>query len=1690
MSTDPFSNIGFTTEIGQPTFIELIVAKREIGKAIRTICYTDEVSNEQICDPGPSPIRRLRELAFGKKPLTNNSSFEFSATKATIKNLPAQKYSLSNEKKYKKQSNEFHELLRNSLVSQLTPSTTTCTSNLLLNGTFDSNLSGWLISGNVYWDSSTTSAILKRELETDDVPTISQSQKVQEDKNFRLDFDLSPANNYDLWELTIEIKDSETIIYIATIDQDDGFGTFSVGEIPLASSGTITVEFQNTSDSTMESKILKLDNIKLCYDNNNNTLTCSSGFRTIEKTDFSSDGANNWEVDGLNVSDRLNLETIDKPVNLENSDLKYGVFFGNDQGDIGLAGEVASQNTLADKLYAFNIGDKVVKGIDASDIYGRVYVALQNNSEIEIKRFNYDGSNPTTIYSQITTAGINCIAIDDANDFIFFGIDNQVRRIDFDGNNHVVVYPVTSGEILDIKVDKANERVYFIRNNTATDSSILSTSYIGDDLAVVDSLINDPRCLALDVANDLIFVGTGEIDTKIKLYSINISDNGFEEILSTDPIIEPNIDASFKSFSGIDLHPNGLLYLAAGFGLWAVTPDGNNFHNIFNPEDLTGETDIKGSLHIVYQKSVVVKKLFRDLQSGSLVRFTVLLDDLISAGGDRSVSLRLARPEGGTAKVSIIDNDIGTVTYSADNSGILVASIELTSNNGNVDVGVFECLLCGGDTDSRPQCSSLAPNEIDYQNFNSNDGNWIASNGITPNGHSSWNESEGLHEIDNTFEYLTKKFTSITPGTFIELHFDIVAISTGSTLELTIVNQFEEIIVYHQYTSSAVGITISSVVNDDIIFVRFKHIGNGSTKLDNILLCSGTLGDCRIYETNVELSWSGSPIRPVNIFEGFVKYKIRSRIDSSKVAYVYQPFKQSLHLSSTNYCDFWKQQGNGKTIENNPLAPTIRIDTINNQDITSTNLRNWIWSLPVSNGDGNDKQTILFDDPQTPCLGRRASGDIICAADINDPNYDPNCIVESASIFMHMNQILTLTAKSNLCPMNGLVLKFNFKDGKGITKSYEKSIDLAALYSINEQQVHLKPWDGMSSVSDGIPGDYAKWEKFEFILDNLTGTGLNQCTIPEVLSFTGNGTLGFPAYSLKGRGYSAEGCNPEAIITTESDGIKTDEIQSIILPSPSAGTYNITLFDQGVSDTITIPWNADAAQLRVRLGQLGSVGGTRNVFVEGHGILESPFLVTFVDQLSGRDMNLMIADDSNLQGTGDAVIQTIRNGTQNEQQTIHNTNGTIQDFSITFNGQTTVEMPFNVSLADMQSALEGIDSINAGNVTVVGDTENRDTEYSGPWIVQFKGDLGDQNLPEMIINSIEEGYEVITDWNGGSGINEIQEMRINATSGTYTLTFTNPSNENDIQITGDIAYNAPAADILNVIIGSIGWLNAANFNVRFIEDGVFRFIFKENLWGLNIPQATINTDLLRGGSIQIEEIQKGGATREKQRIVLKNVTGGTWAITIILPNVGSVTTTKLDWNATAQEVEQALIALPGLVKGDVSVGGDFPVYLVVFKKTLGNIDPMEIDISELECNPFIVLPVPPPPYHYDFSGLDVSEIPPGPSPISPISDSANVFVRTNFQRYLFDPNFKNNPTVRELATSKGINVLDYVPYKRKCDNSSLIPITYDDVANTKESFVLIEKQIDSTQGRQRIIKSLSNSRKILPTRFTWECLNF
>jgi hypothetical protein len=98
----------------------------------------------------------------------------------------------------------------------------------------------------------------------------------------------------------------------------------------------------------------------------------------------------------------------------------------------------------------------------------------------------------------------------------------------------------------------------------------------------------------------------------------------------------------------------------------------------------------------------------------------------------------------------------------------------------------------------------------------------------------------------------------------------------------------------------------------------------------------------------------------------------------------------------------------------------------------------------------------------------------------------------------------------------------------------------------------------------------------------------------------------------------------------------------------------------------------------------------------------------------------------------------------------------------------------------------------------------------------------------------------------------------------------------------------------------------------------------------------------RGSAFSADTLPTG--INAVQTVLLSGATGGTFTLTF-----SGATTTALAYNATALQVQNALLALPSIGSGNVSVAGGAPSFVVTFISSLGTtpLPPMTCDGSLL-----------------------------------------------------------------------------------------------------------------------------------------------
>lgn len=202
-----------------------------------------------------------------------------------------------------------------------------------------------------------------------------------------------------------------------------------------------------------------------------------------------------------------------------------------------------------------------------------------------------------------------------------------------------------------------------------------------------------------------------------------------------------------------------------------------------------------------------------------------------------------------------------------------------------------------------------------------------------------------------------------------------------------------------------------------------------------------------------------------------------------------------------------------------------------------------------------------------------------------------------------------------------------------------------------------------------------------------------------------------PALSADASGLTNDPELSVATLTQGDEEAEVSEVQTVVRSANvSGGTFTLD-FDGDTTDPIA--WNASAAAVQAALEALAgiSAGG---VSVSGSGSDASPWTITFDgEDLSGNQPQLT-ADAAGLTTPAPAISfgpaedgpdpagngQTVY-GAGQSFVVEHATGG---DFTLSFDGETTDPIDFDASAAEIQTALEALDGIGAGEaiVTVLG----------------------------------------------------------------------------------------------------------------------------------------------------------------------------------------------------------------------------------------------------------------------------------------------------------------------------------------------------------------------------------------------------
>lgn len=392
----------------------------------------------------------------------------------------------------------------------------------------------------------------------------------------------------------------------------------------------------------------------------------------------------------------------------------------------------------------------------------------------------------------------------------------------------------------------------------------------------------------------------------------------------------------------------------------------------------------------------------------------------------------------------------------------------------------------------------------------------------------------------------------------------------------------------------------------------------------------------------------------------------------------------------------------------------------------------------------------------------------------------------------------------------------------------------------------------------------------QIALEDLSSIGVGN------IGVTGN--AGGP-YTVEFKGIFADA--PQSLLIADSTSlVSANAVQQVAINS-NKGTFTVTF---NGDTTTTLSPNLSAEQFIGALQNLHSIGqGNIDVTIPEPNVYDLEFIGT----LGNKAQSLMTVDSSQL--IAENEIQTVAFA---DYPSLVGSGGT---FTVTFNGQTTGALAYNISPANLQTAMQGLSSIGAGNILVYQDPDQAVGVYY--WF-EFVGTLMRATQPLCSINT--------SGLLNAPSINQI--VLHNTVGGTFTLTFLGST-------TGNIAYNASAATVQTALENLVS-IGIGNVTVNAVTVG--------SLPGYTFSLPTPLFD--RSSVFTFSAAGLVGANR-KDNFTITGATGGTFQIAFENGPGSRNTSTALAYNTDSTTVQAALQAMPLLGTGNILVtdppGGPF-----------------------------------------------------------------------------------------------------------------------------------------------------------------------
>lgn len=326
--------------------------------------------------------------------------------------------------------------------------------------------------------------------------------------------------------------------------------------------------------------------------------------------------------------------------------------------------------------------------------------------------------------------------------------------------------------------------------------------------------------------------------------------------------------------------------------------------------------------------------------------------------------------------------------------------------------------------------------------------------------------------------------------------------------------------------------------------------------------------------------------------------------------------------------------------------------------------------------------------------------------------------------------------------------------------------------------------------------------------------------------------------------------------TTTTGVVSLNELQTVTLTA-TGGTYTLTYSGQ---TTDPLAYNASASTVQNALSSLSTLSAATVTVAESYnaGTLTYTITITFVDM----NASLLVADGTNLIGVDE--VQTV------------NTVSAGGSYTLTYGGQTTAAIAYNASNTAFQTALENLNNLNPGDLSVALSASAPNRAYT----VTFPN----KNAQTLTVNS------------SLTGTDEIQTVTTASTSGSFTLTY-------DGQTTASISYDASASTV-RTRLGDLNNLDATDITVSGGTPS-----------GSGLQTRVYTITFLQRNAVLLTGTSSLHGVDETQSVTVK-ASGGTYTLTY-----DGQTTAAIAYNASTSTLRTALTNLSNLSTASIQVSG-------------------------------------------------------------------------------------------------------------------------------------------------------------------------